>query len=303
MEAGAAIAGVIAVIAGISLPWITAGLGSEAIAYSGLQLPVAAIPVAVAALAAAILSAACLCGFSTLAPFAVAAGGIGALLAAATIAMTETAAFLIPSSLLPDTVRRTTFVLSAGPGIWLALVGSSLTAVAMLGRIPSPIVRRVQFPAGEWKRATALLALAALTALIAWLRYKTWIDASALKWSLSLPASAAPWVGPLSLVAVWMMVSAVALAFYRAQIAGLVAAAAGWLTSILAALVVLAVGSVGSIGIEDLAPPAAAGYAPGFHVTGFVWIAFLTGLAAAGVGALLVHLADRPEGGGSPWRS
>ena len=242
------------------------------------------------------LTAGSMWGSPKLAPFAVVASSVAALVTAAIIMTTEVAALMIPASLLPDTIRRSTFALGAGFGIWLALAGSAVAALAMWGRLPDSIVRRAHFSHREWRRTLTMFGLVTLTVLIGWLRYRTWIDASVLERHIDLPAWAAPWIGPLSLVAVWMLVGALLLAaFYSTTLGGLVAAAAGWLTSLLAALVVLAVDSIGKLGLEGLVSGDAERYAPGFHTTGFVWVSFLAGLTAAGVGAVLVHSPYRPR--------
>jgi hypothetical protein len=299
-----AIGAVIVTIVGVTLPWLTAGLGDEAVTYSGLQLPPVALPVSIAALTTAVLAVGSVWRSPTLAPYAVLASGIGALIAAATIMVTETAALLIPTPLLPEAIQSATPVLGADAGIWLALTGSLIAAVAMHGRIPNSIVRRARLSRDEQKRMLALFGLATLTVLIAWLRYKTWIDATLLEQHLDLPAWAAPWIGPLTLIAVWLQAGALVLAgVYSARMAGLLAALAGWLTSVLAALVVLAVSAIGKLGLEDLAPPSVDGYVTGFHTTEFVWIAFAAGLTVAGIGAFLVNFPDRPGGEGAAWRS
>ena len=282
-----ALAAAIATMASIALPWISAGVGGDSIDYSGLQLPPAGIPVLIAALATAVLAVASIRSSSALAPLAVVVSGIGAAIAAAVILLAEVATFVMPFSLLPSAIGNSTLAVGAGYGIWLALIGSATAAIAMHGRLSSSIGRRARFSREEWRRAPAFLGLVTLTALIAWLRYQTWIDASLVERHLPLPAWAAPWIGPFSLISVLMLVCAMGLvAFSSTRLAGLVAAVAGWLISLLAALAVLAVGSFGRLGIEG---SSAGGSALGFHTTAFVWIAFLAGLTAASVGAFLVH--------------
>lgn len=301
--AAVAVAAAIVTMISIALPWMTAGLGSDPTTYSGLRFLPAAIPLLLAALATAALAIGSVRGRPDLASAAVVASGGATALVAVMIAVTETATLLIPTSLLPATIRRTTLVLGAGSGIWLALLSMSIAAVAMSGWKPHSIIWSERLTREGRTRMLALLALLAFTALIAWLRYRAWIDMSALDQHLSLPGWAAPWIGPSSLFAVGMLVGALVLAAVSsARIAGLVAAAAGWLTSFLAALAVVAVSSIGRLGLDDLLPHTIDQNAPTFHTTLFVWMTFLAGLAVAGIGAFLVYWPDQLEGEEAPWR-
>jgi hypothetical protein len=137
-----------------------------------------------------------------------------------------------------------------------------------------------------------LLALMALTVLIAGLRYASWIDAAELDHHVGIPGWTTPWVGPLSLTAVCMLIVAVLVAgLSRDRLAGLLAAAAGWLTSFLAALAVIITSTIGKLGMEIPLPQEIERYTPQFRTTPFVWVAFFAGLAVAGVGAVLVSTA------------
>lgn len=303
IAAAIAVAAAVVTMVSTTLPWMTAGLGSDPTTYSGLRFLPAAIPVLIAALATATLAVGSVRGRPELAPLAIIASGFAAVLIAVIIAVTETATLLIPTSLLPATIRRSTLVLGAGAGIWLALFASSVAAVAMLGWNAGSIIRRTRLSREGPQKLLALIGLLLLTMLIAWLRYRGWIDTSAGDRHLSLPGWAAPWIGPLSLIAVWMLVGALLLAtFSSAQIAGLVAACAGWLVSFLAALTVLAVGSIGRLRSDDLLPRTVERYTPCFDATLFVWATFLAGLAVAGIGAFLVYWSDQPGSEEALWR-
>jgi hypothetical protein len=283
------------------LPWITAGVGVDAATHSGLEVPAAAVPVIATALLVVLLCLGCVCISPSLSPFAALAALLGAIFAATSIALLEAASMLLPTEVLPETVRRSAVALGAGFGLWLALAGLAVAAVALHAPLATGLARRFRAAPRDRRRAAALFGLAIVTVAIGWLRYRSWIDASFLGRRLDLPAAVAPWIGPLSLLSVWMLVGAVGLAgFHRADLAGLLAAAAGWLTSLLAALVLLAVGTIGRLGVESLALPGLQG-STGFGVTGFVWAAFLAGLLAAAIGACLVCIPERPGGVGS-WR-
>jgi hypothetical protein len=150
----------------------------------------------------------------------------------------------------------------------------------------------------NWKRLLTLLVLTTLTVLIGGLRYTSWIDAVELDHHIGVPGWTTPWLGPLSLLAVCMLFAAVIIAFLsRDRLAGLLAAAAGWLTSFLAALAVIITNTIGKLGVEIPLPQDIERYAPEFRTTPYVWITFFAGLAAAGVGAVLVFTSP---GGARP---
>ncbi len=283
---GVAFGATIATLGSLQLPWLGAGFGGDSVAYSGLQLLPAGIPVAIAALITTFAAVVGVRGAPGPARLGIAASCVSAAIAAATIMLSEMTALAPPVSVLPRAIDGAAQPVGAGYGVWLALLGSVTAAIALHGQSSGAIVRRLRFSRHEWRRVPGVLALVTLTALIGWLRYQAWIDASLLGGHLPLPALAAPWIGPLSLTSVLMLVGAMGLAaFSNAQLAGLVAASAGWLTSFVAALVVLSGGSFG-LGVEG----SSFSEGPlGVHATAFVWVAFLAGLTAAGVGAFLVH--------------
>lgn len=286
----------------VFLPWITAGVGADASTHIGLQVPAAAAAIGAAALAVVLLALGSMCLSPSLSPFAALAALLGAIFAATSIALIEATSMLLPTAVLPETVKRSATALGAGFGLWLAFAGLAVATIAMYAPLATGLARRVRVRPGDWRRMSALIALTVVTVAIGWLRYRSWIDASFFDRRLDLPAAVAPWVGPLSLLSVWMLVAAIGLAgFHRADLAGLLAAAGGWLTSLLAALVILAVGTIGRLGVESLAIPGLEGPA-GFGVTSFVWATFLAGLLAAAIGACLVCIPERSRGSVGAWR-
>jgi hypothetical protein len=129
----------------------------------------------------------------------------------------------------------------------------------------------------------------ALIAVIGWLRYQPWIESSVLGNGLNLRGQAAPWVGPASLCALWLLAGALVLsAFSYVQVGGLVAAAAGWLISFLSAIVVITAESLAELRLGDLVDEASTVQGVTFHVGPAVWATFVMGLVTAAIGGYLV---------------
>jgi hypothetical protein len=269
------------------LPWVVAGVGQEPTEYSGLRLMPLAIAEILAAMATVALAAAAMAlDRPGLARLAALAAVLALVVSAPVILILETVSSTLPTSFLPVTLRRNGLELSAGPGLWLASVSAAVAALALGGLRMRSIEPRLWTVRENRAWALALLALMTLTGLAGWLRYEAWLDASAASHHFALPGWAAPWLGPLSLFAIWMLVVALVLAMLaRTEIAGLIAASAGWLLTFLAALAIIAARSIG--GLSALAGGEGA---PGFEATGAVWAVFLIGLSAATVGGWLVCL-------------
>lgn len=297
VHAGMAVCGGALMLAGLSMPWLSAGVGGKAPTYQGLDLAVISVPTVL--FSAGAIGFACAWWhleddrFSTCA--GVAAGVMFGFAAAMLLAVEGTSA-LIPASLLPATLRRSSAMLSVGPGVWSALVGSVVVLAAMIG------VRIKRFDLGSWatprgrQKLVGMLLLLALIASLGWLRYQPWIESSVVGQGLDLPGQAAPWVGPISLLALWLLVGALMLVSLSCvQIAGLVAAGAGWLISFLAAVVMVASESLAELRLDDLIQEATTVQGVTFHAAPAVWETFFTGLLAALVGG---HLVRRPSHSG-----
>lgn len=301
VHAGTAVCGGALMLAGLSMPWLSAGVGNQSPTYYGLDLLVISVPTVLFSLGT--IGFACAWWrlrderFST---YAGMAAGVMFGFAAVMLLAIEGMSALIPMSLLPVTLRRSSTILSAGPGVWSALVGSVVVLAVTVG------ARVSRFDLGSWatprdrRKLTGISLLLALVAGLGWLRYQPWIESSVVGQGFDLPGQAAPWVGPFSLFALWLLVGAITLvSLSYVQIAGLLAAAAGWLISFLAAVVMIASESLAELRLGELIQEATAVEGITFHTAPAVWATFFMGLLAAMVGGYLVRWPSH-SGGGSP---
>jgi hypothetical protein len=273
-----------------TLPWVVAGAGGEGSSYSGLDVwPLAAAELLAIAATAGLTVAALLTRRPQLTEAAAVAAIVAVVFTGTAIVALETAAAAIPDSALPATVRRNSLDLGAGIGLWVACGAGLIAVLALADRGFRTLELRARIGTDNRQWALALATLLVLTVLFGWVRYEVWFDASAASEHLGLAGWASPWIGPLSLFAVWLLVAALALGLTsRTQAAGLFAAAGGWLASFAAALAIVAASTIGNL--ADLADGMLDGGEPDFQVTVAAWSAFLVGLAAAAVGGWLVSL-------------
>lgn len=280
----------VAVAAAELLPWVVAGAGTDASSYSAFEVwPLAIAELLAIAAGAGLAAAALLLRRPQLKEKAMVAAIVAVVLTGATIAALETTAMLIPDSVLPATLRRTGLDLGAGIGLWIACAAGLIAVLSLADWRFRPIEIHTWRTAENRPWALALLTLLALTILFGWLRYETWFDAAGAGEELGLAGWAAPWIGPLSLLAVWTLIAAIGCGLMvRTQLAGLLAAAGGWLVTLVAAIAIVAANAIG--GLADLTDPLFSPVDPDFQVTLAAWFAFGVGLAAAAVGGWLVSL-------------
>jgi hypothetical protein len=276
-------------LAGLFLPWVSVSLGAED-PSSGFDLLAIWIPTVLAALASVGLTLAW--WWSRRERFAVYAAlpaGFLCLFAISVLLGIEASGSLLPLSFLPETLRRSTGVLSAGGGLWISLAGAVAVVFATsgLGRWQ---FHRHSWSHGEDRRKLGILALLlAFTAFIGWLRYQPWVASSALGDDLGVSGQAAPWVGPASLFALFLLVGAfVLLVFARFQVAGLVTAGAGWLISFLAAMSVIVGESLARLRLDALLEGSAVEQGVTFHADLAAWVTYLCGILLAALGGFLV---------------
>jgi len=272
------------------LPWVVSGFGTAGTSYSGLDVwPLAVAELLAVGVTAGLAGAALWLRRPQLTEAAVVAACVAvAFTASVTIAL-ETAAMAIPDSALPATLRRNGLDLGAGLGLWIAAAAGLVAILALADWSVRSLEVRSWANRANRQWILALAALLSLTVLFGWLRYQTWFDASAAGEHLGLAGWASPWIGPLSLIAVWMLIAALGLGlFARTQPAGLVAAAAGWLVTLVAGVAIIAAGSIA--GIADLAGSALGAGDPDLQATIAAWCSFAIGLAAAAIGGWLVTL-------------
>ena len=293
-----AFAGAVAVALASLTVWLRAGLGTAERSFSGLDLTLLAIPVLGAAGVAAV--AAVVGGATTnpaLRAAASVAGAVVVVLSALVIVVVETVAAVIPDGILPELAREYAVDLSAGPGPWIALMGGLAMVAGARGWRP-PFVSSLAHGAGDRRPYRALPAAMLLlsTALFAWLRYEPWLGASAAGSYDELTGWSLPWIGPLSLMALILLGAAVAAAaLLQLQLAGLLAAAGGWLVTFVTGIVAQAASTIAKLRLDDIAPVKVREYTPQVELASATWVAFGTGLLAAAAGAGLLILSAANE--------
>jgi hypothetical protein len=296
VHAGVTTCGCAIILAGLFTPWLSAGVGSQSPTYRGFDLIEIVLPVVILSVSAIGLASAWWYleaeKFSTYAGLVV---GVMFGFAAVMLIIVEGTNALLPVSMLPVTLRRSSSIVSAGPGVWLALIGSVTALAATTGAG----VQRIDL--GSWTtsrdrgKLAGTLLLLALAVAFGWLRYQSWIESSALGYALDLHGQAAPWIGPASLWALCLLAAAILLvALSYVQVAGLLAACAGWLISFLAALVMIAAESLAQLRLGSLISAVGSAHDVTFHSGPAVWAAFLTGLLIAMVGGYLVTWSPQP---------
>jgi hypothetical protein len=280
--------------ASTAAPWLDVGLGLRGHTYAGTQLPILAVATICAA---ALMLVAALAGGRAM-HLATLAGASAAVVTGLMIFLVEVAGALIPASLLPTTVRRVSVEPGAGPGLWAAFALSVAGALAASGygaRLGDAVsrLRRCERPR---LTTAALTVLGLATVLFWWLRYQPWIDASGAGQQLGIEGSSTPWVGPLSLVALWLMIGALAgVLLAGGETGALLAGGAAWLATFVAAVAIIAVEALGHV--AHLHVRALRGVHPSFSVTPAVWAAFAAGmLIAAAAAALLAFAPTTAEG-------
>jgi hypothetical protein len=152
----------------------------------------------------------------------------------------ETAAAIIPRHVLPVTARRASLDLGTCRGAWLALASALLVVGATSDRARYRVSGAVErlAAAGPFA-AVAFLALCSCDLALVEVREQPWASATVLGDSLSVEVGALPWVGPLSLVAVWLLsVALVVIAAGRRTLGGLISGVAGWLIASLATVTI-----------------------------------------------------------------
>lgn len=278
------------------MPWIRAGWGDHPRAYHGADVLALAVPVA--GLAAVVIVAAVvgLTRASDRMDVASAASTVLAACSGLLIVLLETVSMIIPDGLLPTTIRRATIHLSAGSGLWVCFFASATAAIAAAGSRSFVRRRLVDGRLSEFPRLTmfAIALLLVATSALGWLRYEPWVHASAAGQATGLEGSATPWIGPLSLFALWLLIGALAVALVtRGPLGPLVAAAAGWLVTFVAALTIVIGGALGHLRADDLPFHQLRSVDPSFGTSSAAWAAFAAGLAAATAAALLLTSRTR----------
>jgi hypothetical protein len=276
------------------LAWLHAGVAGDTQTYTGLEIAPLAISVALLACLSGVAGTVSLVtGRTTGLPLAIGALAILAVTTSLFVLIAESVATAVPHWLLPVSARRATAQLSAGPGPWV-VAGIALTA--LLAATPwtlAPPDTRTRLPRlpGVSLEAVAALALVGAIALLGWLRYENWLAASAGPEEIRLDGWTLPWIGPMSLLAVWGLVAALALCLANRTLpAALIAATAGWLVSFASSIALVVTNSLATVELDRFTTIQQSMYSPDFEALGAPWAFFALGLVTAGIGAALVAL-------------
>lgn len=225
------------------------------------------------------------------------------LIAAATLAgaclallfALEAFSTMLPTGVLPTTIRRATFTARGASGLWLLLIISVALVIATVPQLSAKATRllRQSLQRDPLEVAAAITAIAVVLGAVHY-RYVGWVTASAATESVHIEAWATPWIGPLSLVAVWCLgAGAIAVVMGRRATAAILGGLGGWLLILCSGLVIVAGEEFAQLRIESIAPPAVRDYSPQFHVAGAAWIAYGLGWLGAAAGAAM--LVERSE--------
>lgn len=209
-------AGVLVIIGlgSLWLPWIRVQVASDGGVLRGVDLHKLAVGV-VALLVATAGCAAFRWRTGRAAPLSVAFACLGWASALVVLAI-EASAAAIPSGLVPKTVRRQFFDVSAGSGAWVALgvglLGLVLTAAPQVAyERGAGLVRR------RWSElAGASLGVVALV-LLANGRYQTWFELDGGGRSGTVALWQLPWAGPWTMAALWIGATAIAIGFLTSR--------------------------------------------------------------------------------------
>lgn len=201
----------VALIGLVWAPWLTGRAGGERRTYSGWSIPVLGVVavtmcLAIAGLALAALISSRQPGRWLAASFLVVT--VGALVA---VLLVESVGVLLPLDFLPDSVRRNLIEASAREGLWLGL----LFGIGGLAWCNAPLRQQIASRLSYLGRAEFDRPAAVLTGLlglsmvgVGMTRYAPWVRALAGDRRIVVEGWAVPFVGPLSLAGLLMMLLA-----------------------------------------------------------------------------------------------
>ncbi len=284
----AAIAGALAMAASLLWPWISVGVGGDVASYSGLDFPFVTVFCLVLSVAIVILAIAWWWrDEARIAMLIMVAALFSTLAAVALLLVSELVAGLVPVPPLLDGSEVSMDLVYPGIGLWVGLGGSATVVLAASRPFVRSLRPDLEFGLERRGALATVFVLLSLFVLVAWMRYEPWLVSSVLGDSLALPGSTIPFIGVATLFALALMAVALVLSMVsKTQLAGLVAAASGWLVSFAAALTVVTGQVLARFEIRGLDFTDATTVT--FHTGAAAWIAFASGMGVAAVGAFLV---------------
>lgn len=280
--------------------WLSVRTGDETSRFAGLEVPVLRV-VLLAAVGMVLLGVLIEGVLLQRWPLSVSAvgGAFVLVIAVVMLLLEEIAAGLIPTSLLPTSVRRLTVDVYGGTGIWLGALAS--VALVMGSRadgggvgIARTFLGTVVLLPG---RLLAMLGAAgAAVGIAAWSRYQPWVSGSAATQHVEVPGWSLPFVGPASLVSILALGGAALVLVVRRNLpAALVLAAAGWACSFLAAIALVTASTLARVEVDRFLPEAVANQGPSVGPRWGAWVMFAMGCAVAACGTGIVAWLERGE--------
>jgi hypothetical protein len=289
-----AIGAALTFLASLAGTWMRAGIGSSVPSYRGWDLPFARWLLLLTGVAMLALST------LTLLPAAskmasrglVIVGAIASFSTGLLLLGLEVVGRLIPSFVLPPTIRRLSVQTGGGLGLWLAL-GASATLIAA-GTGSTMGLSASIWRSFDDRRAAVAAALGLLgTIAIARFRYLPWVAGSAGGHSAHIEGWALPWVGPFTLLGLWALGLSIVIWFARpTALPLLTAAAACWFVSFLSALTLITARTIARVRIEDRLPASVRNLSPAADPTWGPGACYAASLITVACVAYLLHRTD-----------
>lgn len=212
----------------VSLVWSSWGVGrvsEQRYYFEGSDVPIFGWVAVGLGLAVVVLGLFAALGRLHFSPLTTAPAIVMLFFTALFIVVTETISRLIPSFIVPKTVRRLTVDIGAGHGAWLALLVASFAVVCLCGRLPEWAERTVEWSSELLRRPLRLCMYGLLVTSVGALtasRYMSWIKIDALEGSAGIAGWAAPFVGPSTLLAVLFTYAGLGVFFLKHRLGGLI---------------------------------------------------------------------------------
>ncbi len=284
----------------VLLPWLRVGMVGSVRLYNGTSLPVlSVVMIALPVLSMIAVAVGVSRRSATAEDLAMLGASLGLAIAGGLLGLVECASAIIPNGLLPATVRRYSLDLRAGPGLWLALIGSLVAVAALGGHLAPgkwlPRVSRETIGRGEFRLSVGYawppVALGLLAVAFGFLRYGSWVIATADDQSYGIGGWSLPVIGPLSLCAMLgLIVAAIASLTAQDDWVALLAGSAGCVIMLTAAITVLIADTVARVRVADFAPAQLQAINPHLGPGGAASASYLVGLAT---GAVAIALMSR----------
>lgn len=272
-------------MASTQFTWASVEFADRRAASSLADAPVAFAVVALASAVVAGGSIAALAGYPAGLRLTAFAGLATALVVGGLIVVSELFALTLSDNVLVSLARRLVLGAGTGLGAWTALASGLVAGLAAA----EPLRSRA-LAIGAEVRARGLHALVAFLLLplilfgLVQLHQQAWLEGAVFKHTLTVSGAALPWIAPATVWAEGLLVVAIGLACVQAwELSALVAAGAGWLGNVAAAMTIVWGKVLANLEVEPVRPTLA------------VWLTFAAGLGAAACGACLLWRPGGPQ--------